>query len=82
MNAARFPCKYQERHGGQVIDMAGDSVLAGFPAQCQPCSALEVQAALRRAISRCLPRRCMLFRVGINVGEIIVQPTARSMAMA
>jgi adenylate cyclase len=64
-----------EHHGGQVIDMAGDNVLAEFPSavtalQC----AIEVQAALRQKNEPLSARERMLYRVGISVGEIIAQP--------
>ena len=64
-----------EHHGGQVIDMAGDNVLAEFSSavtalQC----AMEVQAALQQKNEPLSVEKRMLYRVGINVGEIIAQP--------
>jgi adenylate cyclase len=64
-----------EHHGGQVIDMAGDNVLAEFPSavtalQC----AMEVQAGLLERNQPLSAAQQMLFRIGINVGEVIAQP--------
>ena len=63
-----------ERHGGQVIDMAGDSVLAEFPSALGAVRcAVEVQAALREKNNPLPAERRMLFRLGVNVGDILEQ---------
>src|SRR5262245_39851559 len=62
------------RHGGRVVDAPGDNVLAEFPsvvaaAQC----AVEIQGELR-ARNDALPDSCrMPFRIGINLGDVIVE---------
>jgi len=64
-----------ERHGGHVIDMAGDSVLAEVPSVLEAVRcAVEVQAVLRKRNEPLPEERRMLFRIGINVGDIIEQP--------
>ncbi|MEO6410011.1 MAG: adenylate/guanylate cyclase domain-containing protein [Burkholderiaceae bacterium] len=61
-----------ETHGGRVVDMAGDSVLAVFDtASGAVGAALDVQRDLgtRNAV---LPMdRRMQFRIGVHVGEVI-----------
>ncbi len=63
-----------ERHAGHVIDMAGDSVLAEIPSALEAVRcAVEVQAVLRERNQPLPAERRMLFRIGINVGDIIEQ---------
>src|SRR4051794_32850427 len=61
-------------HGGRVVNSVGDSVLAEFPSAS---SAVEASLAIQRAIDQANkstpPDRAMLFRIGIHVGEVIVQ---------
>ncbi len=64
-----------EHHGGQVIDMAGDSVLAEFRSAVEAVRcAVEVQLALRERNLPLAEEQRMLFRIGVNVGDVIVQP--------
>jgi adenylate cyclase len=62
------------QHGGRICGTAGDSVLAEFASvfaavQC----AVEIQRALAEA-NRTLPEeRRMWFRMGINVGDVMVK---------
>ena len=63
-----------ERHAGQVIDMAGDSVLAEFRSAVQAVQcAMEVQTELWESNQPIAAEKRMLFRIGINVGDVIVQ---------
>jgi adenylate cyclase len=62
-----------EQHHGHFVNSAGDSVLAEFASvvnaiQC----AIEIQAALRKENSEFPPERQMEFRIGINLGDVIV----------
>jgi adenylate cyclase len=63
-----------ERHAGQIIDMAGDNVLAVFPSALEALHcALEVQGTLLQKNQPLPAEKRMLFRIGINVGDIIAQ---------
>ena len=63
-----------ERHHGRVIDMVGDSVLAVFPSALEAVQcAVGVQAALREMNAARTPEEQMLFRIGVNVGDVIEQ---------
>jgi len=62
-------------HGGRVIDMAGDSVLAVFDAAVAPVhAALEVQQALAELARSTAPDRRMKFRIGVHLGDVIEKP--------
>ena len=61
------------QHDGRLVKTAGDSVLATFesPVEAVRC-ALEVQRAVA-ALNARLPRHVRLrFRVGINIGDVVV----------
>jgi len=62
------------RHRGQVVDTAGDSVLATFasPVEAVEC-AVEIQGDLARRNRRLVEDRRMQFRIGINLGDVIVR---------
>ncbi|MGQ0547893.1 MAG: adenylate/guanylate cyclase domain-containing protein [Betaproteobacteria bacterium] len=61
------------RHGGRVVDMAGDNVLAEFPSAV---NALEAARAMQAQIDGCndkLPDdKRLVFRIGVNLGEVVV----------
>ncbi len=62
------------RHGGRVVDTAGDNVLSEFPSvvdavQC----AVEIQRQLRSRNAGLPVGRRMQFRIGINLGDVIVE---------
>jgi class 3 adenylate cyclase/pimeloyl-ACP methyl ester carboxylesterase len=63
-----------DRHGGRVVDTPGDNVLAEFPSVVQAVeAAVEMQECLEEK-SRELPAdRRMRFRIGINLGDVIVE---------
>jgi class 3 adenylate cyclase/Tfp pilus assembly protein PilF len=64
------------RHEGRVVSTAGDSILAEFasPVQAVRC-AVEFQEALEKSNAE-LPRdRQLEFRIGINLGDVIVEGT-------
>jgi adenylate cyclase len=63
-----------EKHGGRICGTAGDSVLAEFASvfgavQC----AVEIQRDLARANDELEEARRMWFRIGINVGDVMVK---------
>jgi adenylate cyclase len=62
------------RHQGYVVDTAGDSVLATFesPVEAVEC-AVEIQRELARRNRNLAAHRQMNFRIGINLGDVIVR---------
>jgi class 3 adenylate cyclase len=61
-------------HRGRIANTAGDSVLAEFTSildavQC----AIEIQAALRKSNESEPEERRMRFRIGVNVGDVMVK---------
>jgi adenylate cyclase len=62
-----------EQHHGRFVNSAGDSVLAEFASvvnavQC----AVEIQSTLKAENANLLPERRMEFRIGINLGDVMV----------
>ena len=61
-------------HHGRVVGSAGDSVLAEFVSSFEALEcAIEIQGALSARNAGLPDERKMLFRIGINIGEVIVQ---------
>jgi adenylate cyclase len=59
-------------HGGRVVDMAGDSVLAVFASVSAAVgTAIEVQTTLAQRNAARAPDHTMAFRIGINLGDIL-----------
>jgi adenylate cyclase len=59
-----------ERFGGRVIDLAGDGILAEFPSAVRAVeSAAAVQSRMAELNVKSGP--AMLFRIGVNVGDVI-----------
>ncbi len=64
--------KLIEAHDGRVVDMAGDSVLAAFETATGAVNAaLDIQTELAVRNASLVEARSMLFRIGINLGEVI-----------
>ncbi len=62
------------QHRGRIANTAGDSVLAEFPSVLDAVScALEIQAALAVANADEPEDRRMQFRIGVNVGDVMVK---------
>jgi TolB-like protein/class 3 adenylate cyclase/Flp pilus assembly protein TadD len=61
------------QHGGRVVDMVGDNLLAEFPSAVDAVQcAVETQRHLAEA-NRDLPEaERMPFRIGVNVGDLVV----------
>jgi TolB-like protein/Flp pilus assembly protein TadD len=61
-----------EEHGGRIIDTAGDGILAEFSSVV---AAIECAAALQRLMAErneaVETSRRMLYRIGVNVGDVI-----------
>src|SRR5207248_10949243 len=63
-----------EQHGGRAVGSRGDSLLAEFPSvvdavQC----AVEMQQALKERNAEVPLDRRVEFRIGINLGEVVVE---------
>src|SRR5690242_20450456 len=63
-----------EQHRGRFVNSAGDSVLAEFVSvvnavQC----AVEIQNALKAENAEFQPHRRMQFRIGVNLGDVMVE---------
>src|SRR6202158_1688922 len=62
-----------EQHRGRFVNSAGDSVLAEFASivnavQC----AVEIQTTLKTENANIPPERRMEFRIGVNLGDVMV----------
>ena len=63
-----------QAHRGRIFNTAGDSVLAEFPSAVEAVrSATEIQAALHTRNQHLPSEQRMQFRIGINLGDVIVQ---------
>jgi adenylate cyclase len=61
-------------HDGRVFNTAGDAILAEFPSAVEAVRcATEIQAALRTLNDKLPSGRRVEFRIGVNVGDVIVQ---------
>src|SRR6266702_8853539 len=64
------------RHGGHIIDTAGDGILAEFPSVVGATEcAVEIQAVMAARNADVPEQRRMLFRIGINLGDVIHDET-------
>jgi adenylate cyclase len=62
------------QHHGRFVGAAGDSVLAEFASVVQAVQcAVDIQASLKNQNAGRPPERRMEFRIGINLGDVIVQ---------
>jgi adenylate cyclase len=62
------------RHGGRICGTAGDSVLAAFASALAAVHcAVEIQNELAQANDALEKERRMHFRIGINVGDVMVK---------
>src|SRR5438093_7613574 len=60
------------RHGGRIIDTAGDGILAEFPSVVGATEcAIEIQTVMAKRNEEVPEHRRMLFRIGINLGDVI-----------
>jgi class 3 adenylate cyclase/pimeloyl-ACP methyl ester carboxylesterase len=64
------------RHGGRLIDTAGDGILAEFPSVIGATEcAVEIQTVMAARNADAPEHRRMLFRIGINLGDVIHDET-------
>jgi class 3 adenylate cyclase len=62
-----------ERHDGRIFNTAGDSVLAEFGSAVEAVRcAITIQEELRVRNAQIAENRRMLFRIGVNVGDVLV----------
>jgi len=62
------------QHRGRVVNTAGDSVLAEFASAVDAVQcAMEIQQELKTKNAEFPPGRQMEFRIGINVGDVVVE---------
>jgi class 3 adenylate cyclase len=62
------------QHRGRIFNTAGDALLAEFTSAVEAVRcATDIQAALRTRNEHLAPEERMLFRMGINLGDVIVQ---------
>ena len=62
------------KHRGRVVDMVGDNLLAEFPSAVDAVQcAVEIQQQLATINSKVTPDRRMLLRIGLNLGDLIVE---------
>ena len=63
-----------ERSHGRVFSFAGDSVMAEFPSAVEALKcALRVHADAGRRNAKLTPEQRLMFRIGINSGEVMVE---------
>jgi adenylate cyclase len=63
-----------QQHHGRCVNSAGDSLLAEFASVVEAVnSAVEIQAMLKAANSNLPPVRRMEFRIGVNLGNVMVE---------
>jgi adenylate cyclase len=64
------------RHGGRIIDTAGDGIMAEFPSVIGATEcAVEIQTVMAERNLRVPESRRMRFRIGINLGDVIHDET-------
>src|SRR4029450_205120 len=64
------------RYGGRIIDTAGDGILAEFPSVIGAVEcAVELQTVMAARNEAIPEHRRMLFRIGINLGDVIYDET-------
>jgi TolB-like protein/class 3 adenylate cyclase/tetratricopeptide (TPR) repeat protein len=61
-------------HGGRVVKNTGDGFLAEFPSAVEAVrAALQFQTHVKELTIGELEDRCIAFRVGVNIGDVIVE---------
>ncbi len=61
------------QHGGRVVDAVGDNLLAEFPSAVDAVHcAVKVQCQLKEANDELPETERMAFRIGVNVGDLVV----------
>lgn len=64
------------RHDGRIFNTAGDAVLAEFGSAVEAVRcAITIQDELRVRNAELVPERQMHFRIGVNVGDVLINGT-------
>jgi TolB-like protein/Flp pilus assembly protein TadD len=62
-------------HGGRIVKNTGDGFLAEFPSTVQAVrAAVQFQARIAKLTINEVEERRIAFRVGVNIGDVIVEP--------
>jgi len=62
-------------HGGRIVKRTGDGFLAEFPSAVEAVrAAVQLQTRIKELTARDAEDRRIAFRVGMNVGDVIVGP--------
>jgi len=62
-----------EGHRGRIFNTAGDAILAEFASAVEAVRcATDIQAALRTRNDQLPPNRQVRFRIGINLGDVML----------
>jgi TolB-like protein/class 3 adenylate cyclase len=62
-------------HGGRIVKNTGDGLLAEFPSAVEAVrAALQFQTRIRELTNGDAEDRRIAFRVGVNIGDVIVEP--------
>jgi adenylate cyclase len=63
-----------QKHNGRVVDSPGDNLMAEFASVVDAVEcAVEIQTALNEKNDELPENRKMMFRIGINLGDVIVE---------
>jgi adenylate cyclase len=63
-----------QAHHGRIVDTSGDSVLAVFESPVEAAeAAIEIQGELARRNRQLAEYRSMRFRIGLNLGDVIIR---------
>src|SRR5258708_37796187 len=63
-----------DQHHGRFVNSAGDSVLAEFASVVEAVNcAVDIQAELKAQNASIVPERRMEFRIGVNLGDVMVE---------
>ena len=66
-------CTHVHDNGGRVVDFVGDNMLADFSSALNAVNcAVKIQNALDQLNVKFDEKRRMLFRIGIDLGEIVI----------
>src|ERR1700726_4289165 len=61
-------------HGGRIVKNTGDGLLAEFPSVIEAVRcAVEIQRGMIGRESEVVDARCIKFRIGVNLGDVIVE---------
>ncbi len=61
-------------HGGRIVKTMGDGLLLEFPSAVEAVRcAVEIQEGMSRHNAKLPAERCLLYRIGIHVGDVVVE---------